>query len=159
MTAFNLRRVRLDHLIDPKHPLVQLSRRMPWSLIESALASYFPKAVEPAGDAEATALADPRRQKQEGNSVAGQHRLPIRLMVSLLYLQNAYNLSDAELLQRWTENVQWQYFSGQNYYDPRLPCDPGEIKRFRNEIGEAGSHELLRTMIDTELIAKGEADL
>ncbi len=48
-----------------------------------------------------------------GVSAAGRPRLPIRLMVSLLYLKHAFNLSDEELVNRWSENVVWQYFSGQ----------------------------------------------
>ena len=43
-----------------------------------------------------------------GVSNAGRPRLPIRLMVSLLYLKNAFDLSDEELVQRWSENVVWQ---------------------------------------------------
>jgi len=35
-------------------------------------------------------------------------------MASLLYLKNSYNLSDEELVVRWSENVVWQYFSGQD---------------------------------------------
>jgi len=33
-------------------------------------------------------------------------------MVSLLYLKHAFNLSDEELVERWGENVVWQFFSG-----------------------------------------------
>ena len=47
--------------------------------------------------------------------------LAIRLMCSLLYLKHAYNLSDEEVCERWAENVVWQYFSGMDYYQPRLP--------------------------------------
>jgi hypothetical protein len=43
-------------------------------------------------------------------------------MASLLYLKHAFNLSDEELVIRWSENVVWQYFSGQVYYTPKLPC-------------------------------------
>ena len=59
-------------------------------------------------------------------------------MAALLYLKHAFGLSDEELAQRWSENVVWQYFSGQEYYTPRLPCDASQIGRFRTAIGEAG---------------------
>lgn len=52
-------------------------------------------------------------------SPAGRPRLPIRLMVSLLYLKHAYNLSDEALVERWRENVLWQYFSGWAYDEHR----------------------------------------
>jgi IS5 family transposase len=42
-----------------------------------------------------------------GISAAGRPRLPIRLMASLLYLKHAFNLSDKELVVRWSENVVW----------------------------------------------------
>lgn len=45
-----------------------------------------------------------------GGSVGsgGRPRLPIRLMTSLLYLKNSFNLSDEELVACWSENVVWQ---------------------------------------------------
>jgi IS5 family transposase len=84
-----------------------------------------------------------------GVSAAGRPRLPIRLMAALLYLKHAFNLSDEELVARWSENVVWQYFSGQDYYTPQLPCDGTQIGRFRTAIGEAGVEELLKATIDT----------
>jgi IS5 family transposase len=51
-------------------------------------------------------------------------------MVSLLYLKNSFNLSDEELVVRWSENILWQYFSGMDYFEHRLPCDPTQIGRF-----------------------------
>ena len=83
-----------------------------------------------------------------GTSAAGRPRLPIRLMAALLYLKNAFDLSDEELIERWSENVVWQYFCGQDYYAPRLPCNATRIGRFRTAIGEAGVEELLKASID-----------
>jgi len=89
-----------------------------------------------------------------GVSAAGRPRLAMRLMVSLLYLKHAFNLSDEELVERWGENVVWQFFSGQDYYEPRLPCDATQIGRFRSAIGEAGVEELLKATIDTAVSTK-----
>jgi IS5 family transposase len=72
---------------------------------------------------------------------AGWPRLPIRRMASLLYLKHAFNLSDEAVVERWAENGVWQYFSGQESYEPRLPCDATQIGRFRRAIGEAGVEE------------------
>ncbi|MFG6443623.1 transposase, partial [Roseateles sp. LKC17W] len=58
-----------------------------------------------------------------GVSRAGRPRLPIRLMVSLLYLKHAFNESDESVVERWSENVVWQLFSGMEYYQSKLPCD------------------------------------
>jgi IS5 family transposase len=62
--------------------------------------------------------------------------------------------SDEELVERWSENVVWQYFSGQEYYTPRLPCDATQIGRFRTAIGEAGVEELLKATLDTAIKSK-----
>ena len=42
-----------------------------------------------------------------------------------------------------------QFFSGQAYYEPRLPCDATQIGRFRRAIGEDGLEELLKATIET----------
>lgn len=76
-------------------------------------------------------------------------------MASLLYLKHAFNLSDEELVARWSENVVWQYFSGQAYYTPKPPCDATQIGRFRAAIGEGGVvEELLKVTIDTAVQSK-----
>lgn len=51
-------------------------------------------------------------------------------------------------MERWRENVVWQYFSGQDYYTPRLPCDATQIGCFRTANGETGVEELLKDSID-----------
>jgi len=45
--------------------------------------------------------------------------------------------------ERWSETPVWQYFSGQEYFEDRLPCDPSAISRFRGLLGEEGVEELL----------------
>ena len=87
-------------------------------------------------------------------SNAGRPRLPIRLMVALLYLKHAFNLSDEELCERWSENVVWQFFSGMAYYEPRLPCDATQIGRFRRVLGEAGVEQLLKSTIEAAVAMK-----
>ena len=111
-------------MIDLRHPLVVLAGRLPWSQIEAALAPAFARKnrlgrIIPGSDLFGTTL----EISGAGISAAGRPRLPIRLMAALLYLKHAFNLSDEELVARWSENVVWQYFSGQDYYTPTLPCD------------------------------------
>ena len=94
-------------------------------------------------------------------SPAGRPRIPIRLMIGLLYSRNSFNLSDAELVERWAEGVQWQFFSGIDDYDPRLPCHATQIGRFLRLLGEDGIEQLLKSNIDcaVDIKAVKQADL
>ncbi len=149
-------RARLDQMIDVRHPLAVLARRMPWSQIETALAPTFARKDGRGGPVEGDDdLFGPRLAVAgAGVSAAGRPRLSIRLMASLLYLKHAFNLSDEAVADRWAENVVWQYFSGQEYYEPRRPCDATQIGRFRTAIDEAGGEELLKATIDTAVETK-----
>ena len=42
----------------------------------------------------------------------------------------------------------FQFFSGMVYFEPKLPCDPAQITRFRRVLGEAGVEQLLKTTIE-----------
>ena len=148
-------RSRLDQMIDLRHPLAVLAQRMPWSQIEAALAAALAHKNRPGTVIDDVDLFGPSAQLVgAGMSAAGRPRLSIRLMTSLLYLKHAFNLSDEELVERWAENVIWQYFSGNEYYEPRPPCDATQIGRFRRAIGEAGVEELLKATIDTAVATK-----
>ena len=143
-------RARLDQMIDLRHPLVVLAGRIPWSALESSLAPHLAHRDRKGRVIEGMGLFGPTRELAgAGVSPAGRPRLPIRLMASLLYLKHAFNLSDEAVVERWSENVVWQYFSGQAYYEARLPCDATQLGRFRTAIGEAGVEEILKATIDT----------
>jgi IS5 family transposase len=148
-------RARLDQMIDQRHPLAILAGRMPWSQIEAALAPSFARRNRQGQVIERSDLFGTTLEiAGAGPSAAGRPRLSIRLMAALLYLKHAFNLSDDDLVARWSENVVWQYFSGQDYYEPRLPCDATQLGRFRTAIGEAGVEELLKATIDTAVTSK-----
>jgi IS5 family transposase len=136
-------------MISLKDPLAVLATRLPWDQIEAAVAAKFERQERAGQTLEGHDMFGPTQVLVgAGISNAGRPKLPIRLMASLLYLKNSFNLSDEELVQRWSENVYWQFFSGQEYYEPRLPCDATQIGRFRQAIGEAGVEELLKATID-----------
>jgi len=155
MTTDDFFRARLDSMIDMQHPLAVLATRMPWVAIEAALAPAFAHKNREGQVVEGADLFGPTSELAgAGISARGRRRLPIRLMVSLLYLKHAFNLSDEELVQRWSENVQWQFFSGMQYYEPKLPCDATQIGRFRRVLGEAGVEELLKSTLDAAVKMK-----
>ncbi|NML29110.1 transposase [Zoogloea sp. G-4-1-14] len=92
-----------------------------------------------------------------GTSAAGRPRLPIRLMVGLLYLKHAFGESDESVVQRWAENPYWQFFCGGEYFETRLPCDPSGLTRFRHALGDAGVEELLAKTVETAVSLKAIA--
>ena len=150
MQAIDFFRNRIDAMINMNDPLAVLATRLPWRQLEESVASKFEhqnragqilKAQDMFGTTAALVGA--------GRSNAGRPKLPIRLMASLLYLKHSFNVSDEELVVRWSENIVWQYFSGMEYYEHRLPCDATQIGRFRRDLGEDGLELLLKATIDT----------
>ena len=150
MQPMDFFRNRIDAMINLNDPLAVLATRLPWRQLEEAVATKFEhqnrtgeilKAQDMFGTTETVIGA--------GRSNAGRPKLPIRLMASLLYLKHSFNVSDEELVVRWSENIVWQYFSGMDYYEHRLPCDATQIGRFRRALGEDGLELLLKATIDT----------
>ena len=109
MSTSDFFRSRLDQMIDLRHPLAVLSARLPWASIEVAVAPRLAHQARRAKRLVGEDLAGTFEGEFGGGiSLAGRPRLPIRLMVSLLYLKNSFNLSDEKLVERWAKNVQWQ---------------------------------------------------
>jgi len=150
MQPIDFFRSRIDAMINLNDPLAVLATRLPWKQIEQAVAAKFDHQNRPGEILKAQDMFGPTEVLVgAGRSNAGRPKLPIRLMASLLYLKHSFNLSDEELVVRWSENVLWQFFSGQTYYEHRLPCDATQIGRFRRDLGEDGLELLLKATIDT----------
>ena len=143
-------------MIDLRHQLTVLATRMPWDDIEKSLAPAFAnkdradRAVEGA-ELFGTAL----QLAGAGLSNRGRPRLPIRSTAALLYLKYAVNLSDEALVERWSENVVWESFSGLAYFKPDLPCDAGVEQLLKSTIEAAvamkavGRREIESVIVDS----------
>ncbi len=118
-------RVELTNLIDSRHPLVSVSLTINWSTFEKEFGASFTDEGRPAVDT--------------------------RLMVSLHYLKYTYDLSDEEIVLRWSENPYWQYFSGMQYFEHGLPIDPSSMTRWRKRIGVDGAESLFKETIQSAL--------
>jgi IS5 family transposase len=70
-----------------------------------------------------------------------------RLVAGLLYLQHAYRLSDEAVVARWVENPYYQHFTGETFFQHKLPIDPSSLIRWRGRIREEGVEWLLTQTI------------
>jgi IS5 family transposase len=148
-------RARIDAMINLNDPLAVLAGRLPWDQIETAVAAKFERQERAGQVLEGHDMFGPTLAVAGGGlSNAGRPKLPIRLLASLVYLKHSFNLSDEELVVRWSENVLWQFFSGMDYYEHRLPCDATQIGRFRRDLGEDGM-ELARHPACTSVCRAG----
>ncbi len=68
-------------------------------------------------------------------------------MVALHYLKYQHDLSDENVVAHWLENPYWQHFSGERYFQHRLPVDASSMTRWRRRLGEAGAEQMLRETI------------
>lgn len=108
MATVDFFRARIDAMINLNDPLAVLATRLPWNQIEAVLAPMFARRDRPSVTSTDVDLFGPSLTVAGGGlSNAGRPRLPIRLMTSLLYLKHSFNLSDEEVVLRWSENVLW----------------------------------------------------
>ena len=108
--------------LNQKHPIYKLANLIDWQRFDTAFAPLY-------------CLDNGRPAK------------PIRLMVALLILKNLRNLSDENLVEQWSENLYYQYFSGEHSFQCTIPCVPTELIAFRKRIGETGLELILQESI------------
>lgn len=112
----------LSEQLNQQHPLYLLSNTINWSIFEDAFKKHYSEKM-------------------------GAPSKPIRLMVSLLILKYVRNLSDENLVEQWSENNYYQYFSGEQFFQPKMPCVATELVAFRHRIGEEGMELILQESI------------
>ena len=125
----DLFKVFLKDIVDLNHPLVRLAGQVDWNQFEEALAPAF-------ADEEGRPSAD------------------VRLVVGLMYLKYAYDLSDEDVVAVWTENPYWQFFTGGTFFEHRPPIDSSSLTNWRKRIGEAGAEQMLAETLKTGLKTK-----
>ena len=142
-------RSRIDQMIDLRHPLAVLASRMPWQQIEASVSHLFVRKARAGVTMPDLDLFGEAPAVVGRKSNAGRPRVPLRIMISLLYLKHAFNESDEGVVQRWRDTPRWQYFSGLAYYEDRLPCDATTLVKFRKLLGDEGVEELLAQTLNT----------
>ncbi len=117
-------RNRLDQIVNMKHELILLAQVIDWSSFEKEFGAYY---VEK----------------------KGRPGKPIRLMVGLHYLKQAFDESDESVLYGFLENPYWQYFCGYEHFQKDIPLDPSSLTRFRKRLGSEGIETLLKELLST----------
>jgi IS5 family transposase len=125
----NLAEVPLIHFIDPGHELCKRVRGTDWNAVEKDFAGYY--------------------------SPKGAPSIPIRTMVGLILLKQAYRYSDKSALAHWMENPYWQYFCGEVYYQHKSPFYFSDFSHFRKRIGKEGEKKILT--LGSEIFGPGFA--
>lgn len=87
-------RSRIDHMIDLRHPLAVLASRMPLQEIEARVAQVFSRKGRAGVAMPDLDLFGEQVQRVAVPSNAGRPRVPLRIMIALLYLKHAFNESD-----------------------------------------------------------------
>jgi IS5 family transposase len=108
--------------LNQKHPLYILANKIRWEVFEKAFAPLY-------------------------SADTGRPAKPIRLMVGLLLLKHIRNLSDEMVVEEWSENSYFQYFTGESSFVSGFPCEASELVHFRKRIGESGAELILKESI------------
>jgi IS5 family transposase len=109
----DMSRSRLDNILNTRHPLFKLVRKIDWSVFENEFSALYVEKV-------------------------GRPGLPIRLLVGLHYLKHTYRESDESVVEKFMENPYWQYFCGFEYFHHHFPLDPSTLVRWRKRVGPEG---------------------
>lgn len=110
-----------EEQLSHQHPLYILANKIDWDIFEDAFAKLY--------------------------SEEGRPGKPIRLMVSLLMLKHIRNISDESVVEQWSENCYYQYFSGEKIFACGEPCEASELVHFRNRIGTEGIEFIFKESI------------
>ena len=111
-----------EEQLDHNHSLYILANKINWEIFEESFRKHYSVSMGAPGK-------------------------PIRLMVALLILKQLRNLSDESVVQQWSENSYYQYFSGEDSFCSGAPCVPTELIEFRKRIGEEGIELILKESI------------
>ncbi len=109
-------------MLDTQDPLIVLADNYPWSKLEDYLQQFY--------------------------SGIGRPPKAIRLMVGLLLLKQLESLSDENVVLQFKRNPYYQYFCGNSDYEPKEPCHPTELVKFRNRIGKEGFEYIFKLSVE-----------
>ena len=115
-------RETLEAILDPRHELLELGRRIDWTQLDAVCGETFVDQV-------------------------GRPGLPTRMMAGLHILKHVKGLSDEAVCAAWVENPYFQAFCGEQFFQHRLPLDRSSMTRWRKRIGAERLEPLLANTI------------
>lgn len=101
-------RNRLENMIDMSHPLVKLVDSLDWEVFD-------------------------REFGQLHTAKVGRSATRTLFIVGLTYLQFMYDISEEAVVERWLEVPYWQYFTGDEFFQHRMPIDPTTLCKWRQK--------------------------
>ena len=123
-------RSKLDAIINMRHPTVILAGKIDWRHFDEEFGALYAE--------------------------EGRPGIATRRMVGLHILKHTYGLSDEEVCDRWVENPYFQYFTGETYFQHKMPIDRSSMSRWRTRIG---ADNLAKLVQDSLRIAHDEGAL
>jgi IS5 family transposase len=111
-----------EEQLNRSHPLYQLANKIDWKVFDQSFSKHY-------------------------SSTHGKPAKPIGMMVALLILKQLRNLSDESVVEQWSENSYYQYFSGEQSFCPKQPCVATELVEFRKRIGTEGVELIFKESI------------
>jgi IS5 family transposase len=106
----DLFRARLDQIINMKHELVQLAGSLDWEWLDREIAPLY--------------------------SDKGRPGIESRFVIGLLLLKHIYALSDEAVCERWVNDPDFQYFTGEEFFQHAFPHERSDLSHWRKRIGE-----------------------
>jgi len=106
----DLFRARLDQIINMRHELVHLGKRIDWAWLDEEVAPCFAK--------------------------EGRPGVSSRYMLGLLVLKHMYGLSDEGVCERWVHDPYFQHFTGETFFQHALRHERSGLTHWRNRLGE-----------------------
>jgi transposase, IS5 family len=108
--------IPLIHYIDPEHTLCILAGKIDWPSVEKEFTPYYSKRGAPS--------------------------IPVRTVIGILLLKQAYRFSDKNAVEHWLENPYWQYFCGEVYFQHKPPFYFSDLSHFRKRTGSFGEKKI-----------------
>jgi IS5 family transposase len=104
----DLFRARLDQIINMKHELVLLAGKVDWDGIDGEIALY---------------------------SENGRPGIETRFMIGLLLLKHI-GLSDEGVCERWVHDPYFQFFTGEEFFQPSFRTSARTLSYWRKRLGD-----------------------